>query len=57
MLNCHLEEDDPIPTFSECHQCGESYEDSNPFFSNFNDHVEFCSDDCAEEYDEEFEDE
>ena len=55
MLDCHLEEDDPIPLYEECHQCGENYECANAFCSNFNVHVEFCSDDCAEEYDEEFE--
>ena len=56
MLNCHLEEDDPIPEFRDCDQCKNLYDVEDGFISLKGLDSECCSESCAESFDEEFED-
>jgi len=55
MLDCHLEEDDPIPLFRECDYCKDLYciEDGYSSLKNYD--AACCSESCAEQYDEEHE--
>jgi hypothetical protein len=53
MLDCHLEEDDPIPQFRECDYCKELYCIDDGYISLKSLDAAYCSGLCAESYDEE----
>ena len=52
MLNCFLEEDDRIPKYSECAQCGELYNDDLGVEAAEDFDEIFCSEECRDEFEE-----